>query len=257
MPDIFLEPLDPPVSPVPLGSAGQGPVNAMSFLGEGWVPQDVRRRRRQNLETMRRLGTPVVVKHMYSDRDVKNGDARRSPSMDSVYDQVRHDDPLSYGVGFVGIEDASDEWYDTRTGEIIISASDPGTGYLRAPMYRGFGQGYLTWIIEPDVAEDMFKLTDAGVMVQTQTATAQAPWFPEINDNDLLINVIIGRDGRITATEERYQAKMTNPVTMRGHQRRGRREGTEDGGNRFMIGQSFEMTLIPRTDILYDVPVDR
>lgn len=257
MPDIFLDPIDPPISPVPLGSVGLGPINIMSYLGEGWVPQDVRRRRRQNLETMRRLGTPVVVKHMYTDRDVKLNQARRSPSMDTVYDQVRHDDPMSYGIGFVGLEDSSDEWVDLQTGEIIISSTDPGAGYLRAPMYRGFGPGYLTWIIEPDIAEDVFKLTEAGVMIQTQTATAQAPWYPEINDNDLLINVIIGRDGRIVASQERYSAKMTNPVSMRGHQRHGRREGSEDGGNRFMIGQQFEMTLIPQTDILYEVPVDR
>jgi hypothetical protein len=227
------------------------------YLGEDWVPGDVRRRRKWNLETMRRLGTPVLVKHMYTARDEKLGVAVKSPGMDTVYGQPRHDDPLSHGVGFVSVELSENEWYNATTGQIVVSNTSPGVGWARAPKYRGFGPGYLTYIIEPDVAEDVFKLTEAGALIQTQSATAQAPWFPEINDNDLLVNVILDRAGTIIETKERYQAKMTNPISIRGLQRRGRREFGEDGGNRFMIGQQFEMTLVPQTDVLYNVEVDR
>ncbi len=78
-----------------------------------------------------------------------------------------------------------------------------------------------------------------------------------MNDNDLLTNVVINARHEVVDTFERFQLKMTNPVSIRGHQRHGRREYTEDGGNRFVVGQSFEMTLVPLTDILYSVPIDR
>jgi len=174
-----------------------------------------------------------------------------------VYNQPRHDDPMSHGVGYVSVELSSNEWYNTTSGEIVIAITSPGVGWAKAPKYRGFGPGYLTYVIEPDVAEDVFKLTETGVLIQTQSATVQAPWYPEINDNDLVINVTIDRADNIIKTHERFQAKMTNPVSMRGHQRQGRREVSEDGGNRFMIGQQFEMTLVPPSDALYHVEVDR
>lgn len=234
-----------------------GPANVMHYLGEDWVPRDVVRRRKYALETLRRMGTPVIIKHMFNDQDRKAGIAEKSPGMARAYGQTRHDDPLSYGTGFVSVERADNEWYNTTTGVIQIADESPGTGWAQAPLYRGFGQGHLTYIIEPDVAEDLFKLNEAGVMIEVQNATAQAPWYPEINDNDLIINVVVDNQFNILETQERYQAKMTNPITMRGLQRRGRREKTELGGNRFMINQAFEMTLIPKTDALYEVETDR
>jgi hypothetical protein len=231
--------------------------NVIRYYGDMNVPGDVRRRRKLNLESMRRVGTPVIVKRMYTDRDVQEGLAIPSPNFDNVYKQTRHDDPLSFGVGYVSIELSEDEWYHLRTGKIVQQSSSPGNDWLRAPKYRGFGPGYLTYVIEPDVAEDVYKHTEAGVFIKTQSATAQAPWFPEMNDNDLLINVILDRSENIVDTKERFQLKMTNPVSIRGLDRRGRREYTEDGGNRYVVQQNFEMTLIPKHDILYDVDVDR
>jgi hypothetical protein len=234
-----------------------GLIKVTNYYGEAWVPQDIRRRRRYNLETMRRLGTPVVIKHMYNDHDVKLGLARKVESVASAYGQPRHDDPLSFGVGFASVENSPNEWYNTRTGEIVVAAVSPGAGYVAVPLHRGFGPGHLTWVIEPDIAEDEFRLNEAGALIKTQTATAQAPWYPEINDNDLIVNVVIDRHFNVVKTTERYQAKMTSPISMRGHQRQGRREYTEDGGNRFVIGHQFEMTLVPSTDILYSLPIDR
>lgn len=218
----------------------------------------MKRRRKLVLDAMRRAGTPVVVKHMYNDQDFKDGLALKSATTVSGYGQPRHDDPLSHGIGYTGLELSPNEWYNAGTGELVVATITPGVGWTQAPLYRGFGPGYLTYLIEPDVAEDMFKITDEGVLIKTQTATAQAPWYPEMNDNDLLINVEIDRAHRIIDTEERFQLKMTSPVSIRGHQRRGRREYTEDGGNRFVVGQSFQMVLIPKSEsIFYSVPVDR
>jgi hypothetical protein len=61
----------------------------------------------------------------------------------------------------------------------------------------------------------------------------------------------------VLKTHERYQAKQTNPITMRGLDRRGRREYSGGGGNRFAINQTFEMTLVPTTHPLQKVETDR
>lgn len=264
MADVFLDPIVPVVTPVAGPLAAYGPINVMKYVGEGYVPSDVKRRRTYNLETMRRLGTPVLIKHMLNDQDARLGVAKKSPGMDSTYGQPRHDDPLSFGAGYVSVQDSPDEWYHMGTGAIVRSSASPGTDFVRAPLYRGFGVGYLTYIIEPDIAEDFFKLTETGALIQTQTATAQAPWFPEVSDNDLIINVELDRAGNIVAAYERYQAKMSSPISIRGHQRRGLKEDRGgkasqigDGGNRFAVGSQFEMTLIPQLDVLYKVEIDR
>lgn len=226
------------------------------YVGEGSVPQDVKRRRRQVYDAMHRFGTPVIVKHMYNADDATAGIAEPSPDFSPIYGQSRNDDPLSHGVGYVSVEKSPNEWYDLASGEIVVANTDPGAGFAQAPKYRGFGPGYLTYIIEPDAAQDVFKLSEAGALIKVQIAQAQAPWFPEINDNDLIVNVIL-KDGLVAQTLERFQAKMTNPISIRGLDRMGRREYTEDGGNRFLINQQFEMTLIPSNTELMLVETDR
>lgn len=234
------------------------PINAIRHVAQSgtYVPQDIQRRRKQVQETMRRMGNPVIVKHMYNDRDVKNGIAKTSPNFDDVYKQTRNIDPLSHGVGFVSVEETEDEWV-SPDGKLVVADSSPGAGYIPAPKYRGFGPGHLIYMIEPDVAEDVFKLTETGVLIKTQDATAQAPWWPEINDNDLIINVVLDRNENVISTHERFQAKMSSPVSMRGYDRRGRREYTEDGGNRLVVNQTFNMTLVPLDNVLYNVETDR
>jgi hypothetical protein len=230
---------------------------ASKYVGAQNVPQDVKRRRRQVYDAMRRFGTPMLVKHMWNPEDAENGVATQSPGFDPVYGQTRNHDPLSHGVGYVSTELSDTEWYNTSTGAIVTASTSPGAGYAQAPKYRGFGPGYLVYIIEPDAALDFFKVNEVGSFIKIQTATAQAPWWPDINDNDLLINVVLDGAGTIVETLERYQAKQSNPISIRGLDRRGRREYSEDGGNRHVVGQSFEMTLVPPNDALYSVETDR
>lgn len=253
---ILVDPFGPP--PLSTGGDPYGVFNVIRYIGTRNLPQDIRRRRQSALETMRRMGTPCVVKHMYNAQDVEDGIAMPSPGFDRVYGQSRNKDPLSYGIGYVSTELSPDEWYDPATGAIIKSKLSPGAGYVVAPKYRGFGPGYLIYVIQPDVADDLFKVGPEGVFIRVQQATVQAPWFPEMNDNDLFINVEIDRSENIAATKERFQLKMTSPTTMRQHDTRGRRELPNlDAGNRFIIGQAFEMTLIPSNNILYSVDIDR
>lgn len=233
-----------------------GLTNVMRYVGSADVPRSVRMQRANNLDTMRRLGSPVIVKHMFTDLDYQNSVALKSPNFSDTYGQPRHGDPISHGVGYVGIPASTNEWV-SPTGALVISATDPGGGHVPAPRYRGFGPGYLMYMIMPDAAEDVFKLSEAGALMRVQTAQAQTSWFPEINDNDLIITCQIDEGERVITTFERYQAKMTNPISIRGLDRRGRREYTEDFGNRNVTDQNFEMVLIPHRDELYNVETDR
>lgn len=247
---IFVDPISPEETP-----AEQVGRNAIRYVGEPNIPRSIRRQRKNNLDTMRRFGTPVIVKHMYNADDVIAGIAQPSPNFSSTYGQARHNDPISHGVGFVSTEVADNEWI--RTDGTLYIGNSPPTGAVRAPKYRGYGPGFLIYAILPDVAQDVFKLTETGALIKVQQAQVQMGWFPEVNDNDLLIVCQINRAEQVVATHERYLLKMTNPASMRGLDRSGRRESTEDFGNRYITDQSFEMTLIPANDELYNVEVDR
>lgn len=231
--------------------------NVIRYLGEPIVPRDVTRQRANSLDTLRRFGSPVIVKHMYNSTDVDSGIAKNSQNFQDAYGQTRHGDPISHGVGFVSVEESPDEWIKPDGTGIVVSNTSPGAGYIPAPKYRGYGPGYLTYMILPDVAEDVFKLSETGALIRVQTAQAQMGWFPEVNDNDLLITCTIDSAERVVSVHERYLAKMTNPVSLRGLDRGGRRERNEDFGNRHVINQWFEMTLVPAKDSLYQVETDR
>lgn len=237
----------------PFENVSDGLTNIIRFSGGPSTPRNVKRQRANNLNAMRRYGTPIIVKHMYNDQDVQDGIAEDSPNFSSIYGQTRHDDPLSHGIGLVSVEKSDKEWISTE-GEIVYA---PGPGRVPAPKYRGYGPGYLTYAILPDVSQDIFKLTETGVLIKTQTATAQMGWFPEMNDNDLLIIAEIDNQERVINTRERFLLKMTSPAAMRGLDRNGRREFTEDFGNRHVTDQTFEMTLIPDNDVKMNVEVDR
>jgi hypothetical protein len=236
---------------------GNGVIWATKYIGDEKIPQDIKRRRRQVYDAMRRLGTPVLVKHRYNFDDVKNGGVKKASSWDDVYATQRNEDPIGHGVGLVSVETAKNEWVSPE-GEIVYETSSPGSLYVEAPKYRGYGPGYLVYIIEPDAAQDFFKLTESGAMYKTQTATAQAPWFPTFADNDLLVNVTIDSRGDILDATERFELKNVQPVSIRGLDRKGLREhGNSYGPNRYMINQTFEMAKVPDNNVLYQVETDR
>lgn len=226
------------------------------YVGEHSVPGDIARLRRSVHEVMRRMGQPVIVKHMWNDLDVGRGLAKRSANFQDAYGQVRNADPHSHGIGFVSVENSTDEWI-APDGDIVTADTQPANTYIPAPKYRGFGPGFLTYLIEPDVAEDFFKLDTAGALHKLQQQTVQAPWFPEINDNDLIINITLNARGNVIALGDRYTAKMTNPISIRGLDRRGRQEYSGDNGNRHVVNQNFEMSRIPEGNILHNVETDR
>lgn len=223
------------------------------------VPWDIERQRRSNLEVMRRMGTPVLIKRMYTIEDVENGDAKESPTMDDIYHQSTYDkDELSHGVGYVSVETQDGEWYNPLNGDVYIANVVPDPTFLPAPKYRGYGPGFLTYAILPDRPEDVWKLTPQGTLIRQQEAMCQLPWWPQVGDNDLLITCRLDESGKIAQTYERYQLKMVTPITMRGLDRSGNREfEVNAGGNRFWVGQQCQANKVPTNDEIYNVEVDR
>jgi hypothetical protein len=232
-----------------------------TYLGDPDVPASIKRLRLNSSQAFNRVGTPVLLKKAYNIQDVENGVAQPVQSFDSVYDDTTYaTDYLSYGRGFSSIDTQDGEWIEQATGQLIISPTIPAdTGYVPAPIYRGYGPGFLTYAVLPDRPEDAWKLTEQGALIRMQTAMVQLPWWPQMDDNDILITVSLWPNGTIAETYERYELKQVTPITMRGMDRRGLREfqGPDAGGNRFWINQQAEMVKIPDNDIRYSVETDR
>lgn len=236
--------------------------NVIRFLGDAGIPPDILRRRRWTQQMMQRMGTPVLIKHMWNVEDVEKGLAQPSTNFDTIYGQSTHDDPFSYGVGYVSVETGEEEWIkpgnEREYGELVVGEGQPD--WEPAPLYRGYGPGYLTYVILPDVPQDVFKVTDEGAFIKTQQARVQLPWTPLVGDNDLMIVCEIDGAERIIETYERYILKATQPITMRGLDRQGRREidgGLTASGNRHVVGQYCELALVPPTEPIYKVETDR
>jgi hypothetical protein len=230
---------------------------ATKYVGEENIPQDIKRLRRQVHDMMRRMGQPVIVKKMLTIKDVENGYAERSANYDTIYGQTRNNDNLSWGTGFVSKEKSKNEWINPSTGQIVKEDYNPDPSWDKAPKYRGFGPSIVTYLIEPDAAQDFFTLTPTGAMMQVQTADVTMGWFPQIHDNDLIINVELDEYGHVISSEKRYQAKMGTPVSIRGLDRRGRKDRGEEFGNRHIVNQTFPINLVPSNNVLMNVEIDR
>ena len=94
-------------------------------------------------------------------RHIDAGDAQVSPARDSTFGQTRQDDPASNGVGFVSLDTTPGEWWDPATQTVTVTnqyANPPTDTAVPAPTYRGYGPGFLTYVILPDRPEDVFKI---------------------------------------------------------------------------------------------------
>lgn len=222
------------------------------------VPREIKRLRVSAIEQCMKLGQPILWRHMFTEADELDGyklelfgttpqliPVRKCPAcFDSSYGQVRKDCPVCFGVGFTSVEVNDDLWI-SEDGQSILDADD-GTDE-NVPRYGGFGPAVLTWMVEPDTAVDIFKLDRQGALIKTQSAQGLAPWYPEMSDNDLVVNVDLSPQGYDIERElERYSLKMVQPQTIRGW-------GVKSRGQEHRVGQSFEMARIPRLHPLSEV----
>lgn len=198
------------------------------------------------------MGQPVILRHMYGLEDVAAGVAKQCPAcFDPAYNQTRSDCVVCYGQGFVSVADNPDGLFIDQNGQI---QSTSGPGWVPAPQYGGFSVPFLTWMVEPDIAVDVFRINDQGVMVQQYDAQGMAPWFPTVGDNDLCINVTLANDGfTILETLDRFQLKRVEQITVRGF---GKRSTPGSNGQPHLVAQSFQMNKVPSTNKLYAVPTD-
>jgi hypothetical protein len=205
------------------------------------------------MDFCKRLGQPVVFRHMFSQEEVLAGTAQRCPACwEDNYDQGRNDCPVCFGIGFasVALSDDPTLYIDTN-GQIVHG--DPGTG-VRAPKYGGFDEPFLTWMVEPDVVEDWFKISEEGEFERVYDAEGFAPWYPKLHDNDLCVNVTLDPGNyTIASSDDRFQLKMVQQITIRGEGRLGRPQPIQS----FLINQKFRMNRIPYSaHSLNAVPID-
>lgn len=232
-------------------------INSVKEVGPPYTPQEIKRLRRENMDMCRKMGQPVVLRHMWNEADADAGFAERCPAcFDAAYDQPRNDCPVCFGFMFVSAEKTIDpDVYIDRNGQLVTTPTPPAD-YVRAPRYGGFAESVLTWLMEPDVAVDVFRISDQGTMIRTYDATGVAPWFPMLSDNDLCVNVQLAENDYsiIGQGDDRFQLKMVQPITVRGFGKRGRPPGA--GGQAYRVAQSFQMAKAPAKNSLYDVPLD-
>jgi hypothetical protein len=255
---------------------------AYRYVVDPNTPKAVGRRRKTVYDIMRRLGSPFLFKHKWTDEDVSLGIAQKSPAYDDIYQTSLTQDNLSHGVGFVSQELSPNEWYDP-SGNIIVSATNPGYPYIQAPMYRGYGPGWLVWCIQSDTPTDYLKLDEGGVVIRVQEPQILCPYFPSMNDGDLLIACEIDREMTIVNTYDRYELKQVRQVAIRGYDMNGRREtginqqtpvgstgapfsgprgipytsNYTNQGNSFVINQISVENRLPNNVPAYDVEIDR
>ena len=207
------------------------------------------------MDAILRVGQPVFHRHVYGLQDVDSSVAKKCPACwDEAYSQTRFDCPVCYGQGFVSVENNPDTIWITQAG-LLIEQSSPDSGWIRAPRYGGFGKPTLTYVIQPDIAVDVFRLNDIGALVQQYDSKAFAPWNPTMGDNDILIDVDLwnGDDFTNQGEYDRFSIKMAEQMTVRGQ---GKNNHGSKLGQPFLLGQTFEMTKVPLHNVLNNVPAD-
>lgn len=226
-----------------------------------YVPHDVRWRRNTVMNFMQRLGTVVIVKHRYTDLDVRNGIALKGIDRDTIYGQARYAS-LTFSTGYVSVELSDSEWVNITNGQIIISQLNPGASYIQAPKYRGFGPAHETYIAEMDRARDFFSYQPGGAMMNVEEGGVVAPWYPKIFDGDLLIEVVRDKGNNVISANQIWEAKKVTPITMRGKDRKGNIERPDfntygNTPNRFIVNQRLDTEIIPALDVRNGIDLDR
>lgn len=221
-------------------------VTSYKSVGGPLVPHDIQVLRRNSVEMMRRMGQPCVHRHRFNLEDLRDGftldlpdiheeiAVKRCPAcFDGDYEQTRADCPVCYGVGLCSVEDAEGQWINSRGRISTIETAYP------APKWKGFGPPTLTWSIQPDVQQDIFRLNQQGVLVRLETSRVQSPWLPHMHDGDLLFNVRLKPNSfDVAEVIQRYELKLSQPQTLRGF-------GQIARDRDFLVNQSYEMVRLP------------
>lgn len=187
------------------------------YLGPRSVPQEVRDLRQSSFDFHDTLGQPVIVKHRWNELDLREGRAQKCPFHDEYYDQDVSNCPYCFGTGYLG----------------------------------GYADGILTYATIADAQEDVFRLTETGLMLHDRSPQITAPWIPLLGDDDLIIVVELDSSGDVADTYDRYTLKQVTPTTMRGPGFK----NTTRNNRPFIVSQSSTIDVVPYGSILQDVPI--
>ena len=199
-------------------------------LGATNIPQEVRRLRRETWDYHRRLGTPVILKHKWTEEDVEIGAAQYCPyCRDLAYEQGVDWDPYCFGTGYLG----------------------------------GYADGVITFVTLGDALEDVFKLDEKGALYRDQHPICTAPWMPKMADGDLIIAADFNPDTWDPISfNERYVLKEVTPVAPRGAGGSlttpafSRSFRARNQNRSHLVAQNFQIDHVPSTDRRYSVPVE-
>jgi|SRR6476469_5885141 len=186
------------------------------YTGPRSTPQDVIDMRRSTFDYHKTYGMPVIHKHRWNQRDLKNGLTIRCPyHYDTAYDQDFAGCPYCFGTGYLG-------------------------GYADAQIIYGTFS---------DVREDRIKVGVGGVLMFDREPQVIFPWIPDMGNGDLIITGTFEEDQvTVIDTEDRFVLKEVTPVTLRGYQRKVQTV-------EYKVQQNSMMDRVPDGDFLYDVPL--
>jgi hypothetical protein len=193
---------------------------AQNYLGGPATPQDIKDLRQNSFDYHRDLGYPVIFKHRWTEKDLREGLVEQCPLHDDIYDGDLSWDPVCFGTGYVG----------------------------------GYRDGDIIYVSISDAPQDVIKITPQGILQYDHHPQMTAPWFPTMQDNDLIIVATFDPETwEIVDLAERYTLREVNQITMRGpgYQRQGRNAI----GKPFTVHQEAAVDKLPYGHPLYNVPV--
>lgn len=157
-----------------------------NYVGPRSTPHDIRNLRKSSFDYHRDKGQPVIHKHRWNWRDVREGRAQRCPFHDVEYDSDSQFDPYCYGTGFLG----------------------------------GWADGVVTFVTISDVQQDTIRILPQGQLLFETHPGFTAPWTPLMGDGDLLITGEFDSSLWNLLTEDfRYVLQEVTPRTIRGERR--------------------------------------
>lgn len=154
-----------------------------NYLGPRSTPHEVRTLRKESFDYHRKLGQPIVHKHRWNLKDVREGRAQMCPFHDDILESDRQWDPYCFGTGILG----------------------------------GWADGVITYISIADTQQDTIQIGPQGQLLLETHPAFTAPWVPTMGDDDLIILADFDAvSWEITEEHERYILREVTPVSMRG-----------------------------------------
>ena len=187
-------------------------------VGPRSVPQEIRDLRKSSLEFHHELGQPVIFKHKWNEEDLREGRAEPCPFHDDLYDRDSDWDEYCFGTGYLG----------------------------------GWANGEIVFVSIGDIQEDVFRVTEQGVLMHDEHPGMTAPWNPKMGDGDLIITAEFNSaTWEVLDTYERYMIQEVTPTTMRGPG-----FDSEIRGKLFVVNQTAQIDRLPSNHTYYNVPID-